>query len=76
MNLAYFNFAAMIIGYITIAVLASIILIFIGFSIRERYNDWKSRKEFKQSAAPVETKPAEKKEAKGAEKTNAQITVN
>lgn len=77
---AYLNFAAMIVGYVTIAVVLLVILIFIGLVLREKYNDlkWKKRKEPEKQAAPVvaETKPADYKEAaKEEEKSNVQIPI-
>lgn len=73
----YVNFIAMVVGYITIAVVMLIILIFIALVIREKLNDmkWRKKKEIEKQAATVaEAKPPEKG-AKEAEKPNVQISI-
>jgi uncharacterized membrane protein YcjF (UPF0283 family) len=76
---AYLNFAAMIVGYITIAVVILIVLIFIAFVIREKLSnmEWRKKNELeKQTAhAAAETRPGEQKEAKEAENPNVQINL-
>ena len=82
----YVNFAAMIVGYITIALVTLMLLAFIALVLREKYNDWKWRKqkEKEKQASPlvssaVVNKPAEQPKEPAKETSgnpNAQLSTN
>lgn len=56
----YINFAAMTVGYVTIAAVLLAILAFTVLSLKEKYNDWrwKKRKEMEKQASPAVADPA------------------
>lgn len=45
MVLTYLNYLAMIVGYITISIIILFILLFTGLFLREKYMDWKWKKD-------------------------------
>ena len=52
MLLSYLNYAAMVIGYISIAIMLLIVLFFIYLSIQEKYKDWKRSKGMENTHVP------------------------
>lgn len=83
----YLNFAAMVVGYITIALVILVFLAFMALVLREKYNDlkWRKQKEKEKQASPavanpaVMNKPAEQQNevAKDAtqDKPNVQVSI-
>lgn len=71
MALNYLNYFAMIVGYTTIIIVILFILLFAGLILREKYQNWKWKKEQeKRQKEQQKEQEAKKEEQKESQKGN------